>query len=78
MPISSETDLSRLRINCGAMNTVNAAVADRTRPVGTLRALGFSRFRIVTAFLAESIALAVVGGIIGWRWRCRFAACRPA
>ena len=30
-----------------------------------LRALGFSQFRIVTAFLAESIALALVGGVIG-------------
>jgi putative ABC transport system permease protein len=49
----------------GAMNTMYAAVAYRTREIGTLRALGFSRFRIVTAFLAESIALAVVGGVIG-------------
>jgi putative ABC transport system permease protein len=49
----------------GAMNTMYAAVAYRTREIGTLRALGFSRFRIVTAFLAESMALAVVGGAIG-------------
>ena len=49
----------------GAMNTMYAAVAYRTREIGTLRALGFSRFRIVTAFLAESVALAVVGGVIG-------------
>jgi len=49
----------------GAMNTMYAAVAYRTREIGTLRALGFSRFRIVTAFLAESIALAVVGGVLG-------------
>lgn len=49
----------------GAMNTMYAAVAYRTREIGTLRALGFSRFRIVTAFLAESVALALVGGIIG-------------
>jgi putative ABC transport system permease protein len=49
----------------GAMNTMYAAVAYRTREIGTLRALGFSRFRIVTAFLAESVALAIVGGIIG-------------
>jgi putative ABC transport system permease protein len=47
------------------MNTMYAAVAYRTREIGTLRALGFSRFRIVTAFLAESIALALVGGVIG-------------
>jgi putative ABC transport system permease protein len=49
----------------GAMNTMYAAVAYRTREIGTLRALGFSRFRIVTAFLAESVALALVGGVIG-------------
>ena len=49
----------------GAMNTMYAAVAYRTREIGTLRALGFSRFRIVTAFLFESIALAMVGGLLG-------------
>ena len=49
----------------GAMNTMYAAVAYRTREIGTLRALGFSRFRIVTAFLAESVALAIVGGVLG-------------
>jgi putative ABC transport system permease protein len=49
----------------GAMNTMYAAVAYRTREIGTLRALGFPGWRIVTAFLAESIALALVGGAIG-------------
>jgi putative ABC transport system permease protein len=49
----------------GAMNTMYAAVAYRTREIGTLRALGFSRSRIVTAFLAESVALALVGGVLG-------------
>jgi putative ABC transport system permease protein len=49
----------------GAMNTMYAAVAYRTREIGTLRALGFSGFRIVTAFLAESMALALVGGVLG-------------
>jgi putative ABC transport system permease protein len=47
------------------MNTMYAAVAYRTREIGTLRALGFSRFRIVSAFLAESVALALVGGVVG-------------
>ena len=49
----------------GAMNTMYAAVAYRTREIGTLRALGFSRVRIVAAFLVESVALALVGGVIG-------------
>ncbi len=49
----------------GAMNTMYAAVAYRTREIGTLRALGFSRTRIVTAFVTESMALAIVGGLVG-------------
>src|SRR5471030_2244356 len=49
----------------GAMNTMYAAVAYRTREIGTLRALGFSRIRIVIAFLVESIALATIGGVLG-------------
>lgn len=49
----------------GAMNTMYAAVAHRIREIGTLRALGFSRASILFAFIAESTALAVVGGIIG-------------
>jgi len=49
----------------GAMNTMYAAVAYRTREIGTLRALGFPPFRIVIAFLAESVALALIGGVLG-------------
>jgi len=49
----------------GAMNTMYAAVAYRTREIGTLRALGFSRAAIVFAFLAESTALALLGGVAG-------------
>jgi putative ABC transport system permease protein len=49
----------------GAMNTMYAAVAYRTREIGTLRALGFSQVRIVAAFLVESVALALIGGAIG-------------
>jgi ABC-type antimicrobial peptide transport system permease subunit len=49
----------------GAMNTMYAAVAYRTREIGTLRALGFGRLRIIAAFLVESMALALLGGIVG-------------
>ncbi len=49
----------------GAMNTMFAAVAQRRREVGTLRALGFSRFQIMVSFLMESTVLAVSGGLIG-------------
>lgn len=49
----------------GAMNTMYAAVAYRIREIGTLRALGFRRGRILLAFLAESVALGLVGGLVG-------------
>jgi putative ABC transport system permease protein len=40
-------------------------VAARTREIGTLRALGFSRGSILFSFLVESIALALIGGGVG-------------
>ncbi len=49
----------------GAMNTMYAIVAARTREIGTLRALGFSRLAILTAFVIESTCLALVGGALG-------------
>jgi ABC-type antimicrobial peptide transport system permease subunit len=48
-----------------ATNTMYAAVARRSKEVGTLRALGFSRFSILTSFMFESICLALLGGILG-------------
>jgi putative ABC transport system permease protein len=47
------------------MNTMYAAVARRTKEIGTLRVLGFSRSSILIAFLLESIAIAVIGVGIG-------------
>jgi putative ABC transport system permease protein len=49
----------------GGMNTMYAAVARRTREVGVLRTLGFSGGSVLTSFLAESVILAVAGGVIG-------------
>jgi putative ABC transport system permease protein len=49
----------------GAMNTMYAAVARRGREIGTLRSLGFSRRSILASFMAESVALSILGGIIG-------------
>lgn len=47
------------------MNTMYAAVARRTKEIGTLRVLGFSRLSILIAFLLESIAIALIGAAIG-------------
>jgi len=48
-----------------AMNTMYAAVARRSKEIGTLRVLGFSRRAILASFLVESLLLAAVGGLIG-------------
>jgi len=49
----------------GAMITMYGAVSQRSKEVGTLRALGFSQGEILFSFLIESSVLALVGGIIG-------------
>ncbi len=49
----------------GAMITMYSAVANRTGEIATMRALGFTRFSILTAFLLESIIIGVIGAIIG-------------
>jgi len=49
----------------GAMNTMYALVSARTREIGTLRALGFSRTSILSSFMIESAFLALVGGLLG-------------
>jgi ABC-type lipoprotein release transport system permease subunit len=49
----------------GAMITMYAAVANRTSEIGVLRALGFSRLTILSAFLMESLLLGLIGGLAG-------------
>lgn len=48
-----------------AMNTMYAAVARRSREIGTLRVLGFSKGGILFSFLIESVLLALLGGLLG-------------
>jgi putative ABC transport system permease protein len=48
-----------------AMNTMYAAVARRSREIGTLRVLGFSRFSVLLSFFLESLVLALLGGAVG-------------
>ena len=49
----------------GAMITMYAAVANRKREIGVLRALGFSRGSILISFLIEAVLLSLFGGVIG-------------
>lgn len=47
------------------MNTMYTAVAGRVREIGMLQVLGFSKGSIVVSFVLESLAIALVGGLIG-------------
>lgn len=49
----------------GALNTMYGAVSARTREISTLRALGFGSGPVVVSVLAESVVIAIVGGIVG-------------
>lgn len=49
----------------GAMNTMYASVSARTSEIGTLRALGFAPWAVMTSFLLESLLLAVAAGVLG-------------
>jgi putative ABC transport system permease protein len=49
----------------GAFITMNTAVAHRTREIGTMRALGFSRKAVMMSFTLECIFLTLAGAAIG-------------
>jgi putative ABC transport system permease protein len=46
-------------------NTMAMTVRERTKEVGTLKAIGFQRGTIAGLFLAESLIVACIGGVIG-------------
>ncbi|MBW4050201.1 MAG: ABC transporter permease [Proteobacteria bacterium] len=49
----------------GALNTMYAAVATRTREIATLRAIGFRGVPVVVSVLIETLLLALAGGVVG-------------
>jgi ABC-type lipoprotein release transport system permease subunit len=49
----------------GVMNTMFAAVSARKRDIGVLRIVGFARWQVLAVFLAESVLIAVIGGLLG-------------
>ncbi len=49
----------------GAINTMYSAVANRTREIATLRALGFGSSPVVVSVMVEAVILSLVGGLIG-------------
>ena len=57
-----------LAILIGAVGMMNAqlmAVSERTREIGVLRAVGWSRRRILNLILMESMAVCFIGGLLG-------------
>ncbi|HEY2747542.1 MAG TPA: ABC transporter permease, partial [Polyangia bacterium] len=49
----------------GAMISMYAQVAARTREIGTLRAIGFRRRAVLVSFVAESVILSTLSGVVG-------------
>jgi putative ABC transport system permease protein len=49
----------------GIMNIMLAVVAERTREIGIIRALGATRASVVGQFLTEAVFISLLGGIVG-------------
>lgn len=49
----------------GMMNAQLMAVMERTREIGTLRAIGWSKSRVLWMILAESLSVSLLGGALG-------------
>jgi ABC-type lipoprotein release transport system permease subunit len=49
----------------GVMNTMFAAISQRTKDIGVLRILGYSRKALLVSFLLESLFIALLGGLVG-------------
>jgi putative ABC transport system permease protein len=49
----------------GIMNTMFAAISQRTRDIGVLRILGYGRLHVLVAFFVEAMIVAIIGGLLG-------------
>jgi ABC-type lipoprotein release transport system permease subunit len=49
----------------GVMNTMFAAISQRSKDIGVLRIIGFAPWQILVSFFLETLLLAVAGGLLG-------------
>jgi len=49
----------------GILNTMTLTVYERTREIGLLLAVGWSRTRVLTSVLVEGLLLSIIGGLAG-------------
>lgn len=56
----------------GVMNTMFAAISQRTKDIGVLRLIGFQRWQILVSFLLESLVMGLIGGAIGCALGCLY------
>jgi ABC-type lipoprotein release transport system permease subunit len=61
-------------ICAGVMSTMWIAIRERTREIGTLRAIGMQRGRVLVMFLTEAFLLGLLGTSIGALLGCAVAA----
>jgi ABC-type lipoprotein release transport system permease subunit len=49
----------------GVMNTMFAAIRQRSTDIGVLRIVGFARWQVLASFLLEALLIAALGGLLG-------------
>ena len=65
LAISVIAGISLLVGGIGVMNIMLVSITERTREIGTRKALGATNSSIRIQFIVESIAICVIGGVIG-------------
>ncbi len=49
----------------GVMNTMFAAISQRTKDIGVLRLMGYRRWQVLMSFQFESLMIGLIGGALG-------------